>query len=510
MNRKLVFTIILFIILALVLYFLRPWFHSTAMFFYTNPVILQAIVVTLLIHFLVLKRIPALKKSVEFSDVEGGSSETIHISTLSILTPLILIFLLIVGSIFAGWFRNIHITEQVEYVSRQDLPESSNNLRLMPYSVARRYAKDSLQLSQFKLGTENIALIDENMSWTFPLTPDGTVIQFTKKNKGITYIDATEQDRNTKNFFKDMEIGEGMYITDNLFWNIFKHRYFVDVDDPYYLIDEKNEDILTALGATSYDFNFRYGVAYTVPKFEGVFLTDTSGDLELLSPEEAQEHSVLGENRVFPENLAREYTNAYQYHLGVLNKLFIHEDQIKIQDVRDFAEGSRVNRQPYLMDTEEGLKWFISAEPHGDSHGIFKIFVIDALSGDFEIFELEGDDILTGPAKAVDYVRRSNPIVDWNRFDSVEPLPFVREQNLFWKLTVIPSDSAGIAYQAFVDASTNEVYELSEEDEIKKFLDGDIDLEEIDPTTDPTSDEVLNEIRKKFTELEELFEQIDL
>ena len=30
----------------------------------------------------------------------------------------------------------------------------------MPYEVAKRHAKDSLQSSQFKLGTENIAIID--------------------------------------------------------------------------------------------------------------------------------------------------------------------------------------------------------------------------------------------------------------------------------------------------------------------------------------------------------------
>lgn len=495
--------IVILVLLALAFYF-RPWIHDIVMFLYVNPVIIQAIILTALIHYFVFKRIPFLSKPMEV-ELNTGTQETVNATPSSFLTPLLFVFLLIFGLIFSSWFRNVHIADTVEYAFRDNLPESSENLRLMPYSVAQRYAKDSLQLSQYKLGSESISLVDGDMSWVFPLTPDGFVIQFLNKNKGVVYVNATEQARNSNNVWEDMEIGEGMYITDNLFWNLLKNRYFVNLDDPYYLID--GENILTCLGVISYSFHFKYGIPYTVPEFEGVFVVDTDGNIELLSPKEAKEHDVLGNNRVYPEALARKYAQAYEFHLGILNKLFIHEDQIQIQDVADI--GARVNRQPYLMDTQEGLKWFISAEPYGASHGIFKIFVIDAVTGEFEIFELPEDEILTGPVKSVDYVRRSNPIVDWNRFDSVEPLPFIQDQRLFWKLTVIPSDAAGIAYQAFVDAHTNEVLEFSDEAEVHEFLKGELDIEEIE-TVAPTREAVIEQIREKFGEIQELFEQIEL
>lgn len=95
---------------------------------------------------------------------------------------------------------------------------------------------------------------------------------------------------------------------------------------------------------------------------------------------------------------------------------------IQIQDV---ADG---NRQPFLMATESGLNWFVSTEPYGESHGIFKIFLVDAVTGRIKVYELPESQTLTGPVRATDYVRRSNPIVDWSRFRLVEPLPFVRQK----------------------------------------------------------------------------------
>ena len=502
LSKRNIQLLIILIVVGFLLFYFRAWFHGFVMFFYINPVIFQVVVVTLLIYFLVLKRIPSLNQKIKVQTA-AGDMEEIDTPLSLLIAIVIFVLLLIVGLTASNWLRNIHIVQNVDYALREDLPESSENLRLMPYSVAQRYAKDSLQLSQYKLGTENIVLVEDKMAWIFPLIPDGFVIQFLNKNKGVVYVDATQQSRNSENVWEDMKIGEGMYITDNLFWNIYRYRYFVNLDDPYYLVDDG--EILTCLGAISYSYHFRYGVLYTVPEFEGVFTVDTDGEIDLLSPGESLEHPVLSENRIFPEKLARKYTQAYEYHLGVLNKLFIHEDQIQIQDVADV--GPRVNRQPYLMDTEEGLKWFISAEPYGASHGIFKIFVIDAKTGEFELYELPEDDILTGPVKSVDYVRRSNPIVDWNRFDSVEPLPFVANQRLFWKLTVIPADSAGIAYQAFVDAHTNDVFEFTSEDDVASFVRGEMDLEEVE-TIAPTRDVVIDEIRDKFLEIEQLFEQL--
>ncbi|GAH45844.1 unnamed protein product, partial [marine sediment metagenome] len=58
-----------------------------------------------------------------------------------------------------------------------------------------------------------------------------------------------------------------------------------------------------------------------------------------------------------------------------------------------------------------GMKWFIACEPYGAAHGIYKIFLIDARTGEISFNKQPKAEALIGPVKACDYVRKSNPIV---------------------------------------------------------------------------------------------------
>ena len=498
---------ILLIVIALVLLFIfRPWFHEPFMFVYTNPIIIEVVIVWLLLNKFVLS-----KRSPEFVIMAEGEERTVNSSWL--LSVPVLVILLMAGLAFSTLIPPVHVVNELEYTKITDLPETTENLRLMPYEVAYRYAKDSLQLSQYKLGTQNIAADNGKLTWMFPLIPDGFLLQFLLENKGVVFVDATTQKKSTEIVWKDLKVGEGMQIFNNLWWHIYSNRYAVDYDDPFYIA--YNDEIYTAVPSTSYSFHVFWGLFYTVPRFDGITLIDSLGNAQFLTPEEALDSPILENNRIFPEDLSRYYIEAYVYHKGLINAFFIHEDQIDIQDVG-------VNWQPFLMDTSDGLKWFISTEPFGESHGVFKIFLVDAQSGEIEMYELPADETLTGPIKAMDFVRRSNPVVDWGQFKLVEPLPFIENDELYWKVVVVPRDAAGIAYQAFVNSETNEVIELTTNEEIEQFVRSGIatPIEPEQPTpakpgepTGPaapsgTNDEIVEEIEKKLVEIEDLLGQI--
>lgn len=102
---------------------------------------------------------------------------------------------------------------------------------------------------------------------------------------------------------REMSIGKGNRLTRNLWWNLFRHRYLIHTGDPYYI--PWQQDISTVVPAISYTHHFRWGIWYTVPALEGLFMVTSSGDIQLLSLEEAQEHPALEGNVVFPEELAR-------------------------------------------------------------------------------------------------------------------------------------------------------------------------------------------------------------
>jgi len=481
------------IIVIGLIYFFRPWFHGLVMYFYKNPTIIEVLLIWFVIYYIFNQ--PKKKKG------KGIALEELAVDTFQsprgILLAALLIFLLIFASLFSYYIVLLELPHTLQYNKIQTLPESTTNLRLMPIDTAHRYARDSLQLSQYKLGTENIVNLNGSLSWTFPLVPDGALLQFLLKNKGIIIVDATVQEKNSRIIEKELAIGEKMQIFDNLYWNLFKKKYLVDVEDPYYIYH--NDDIYTIVPAIGYDYKFYWGLVYTLPKFEGLYVVDSSGNIEFWTPGEAEQSELLRGNRIFPEILSRLYVESYAFKRGLINYLFIHEDQIEIQDLKNY-------QQPFLLDTEDGLKWFISTEPYGESHGVFKIFLIDARTGEIDLLELSLEKTLTGPVKAADFVRKSNPKVDWTRFRFAEPLPFFKRDILYWKIVVLPIDAAGIAYQAFVNAQTNEVTELQSEEEILAFVKGGLKDEE---EHKEEKEEIIKQIKQKIVEIEELLKELE-
>jgi len=499
LNKNLLTGLFILIIISII-YFFRPWMHSFVIYFVRNPIFIEIILIWGIISwFLFRKRKYWRKPKVK---IIGEEETNIFIPFYINFSIALLFFLFMIGSVFSGIIVPLELSHTLDYKEISSLPDSSSNVRLMPVNVAYRYAKDSLQLSQYKLGTENIVNINGSLSWTFPLVPDGELLQFMIKNKGIVVVDATVQEKNAKIVEKDLKIGETMQIFDNLFWNLYKEKYFVDFEDPYYIT--RNNDVYTIVPIISYEYKFYYGLIYTLPKFDGVFVVSSDGTIKFLNSSQAQESDLLKNNRIFPEELARLYIESYAFKDGLINYFFIHKDQVDIQDLDS-------NRQPFLLDTENGLKWFISTEPYGESHGIFKIFLIDARTGDIERLELPSENTLTGPVKAADFVRKSNPIVDWTRFRIVEPLPFSKDGKLYWKVVVVPYDSAGIAYQAFIDAKTNEVVELKTNEEILEFIKGiHIPKEEKEvEEKEEEKEDYIAQLKQKIKEIEELINKLE-
>ena len=263
----------------------------------------------------------------------------------------------------------------------------------------------------------------------------------------------------------EMEIGEGMGITDWYKWQLYKKKYWVDYEDPYFIPNREGE-LYIAVPMVSYQYHFRFPTFYTVPKWEGVALINSEGEIDFLTPEQARKHPVLKDQKLFPESLARYYVDSFRYLHGIINRLFYHKDQLEIAEVGD------QNKQPFLVKTKDGIKWFIACEPYGKAHGIFRIYLIDACTGKIQFYQRPKTEALIGPVKACDYVRKENPIVDWNRMIPVEPIPVTIQGELYWEVRIIPKDASGVAYTAMVDAQSANVIELKTDESIRQFIKG--------------------------------------
>jgi hypothetical protein len=196
-----------------------------------------------------------------------------------------------------------------------------------------------------------------------------------------------------------------------------------------------------------------------------VVLVGPDGSIEDLSPAEARDHSVLEEQKLYPFELAREKVAATKYRNGIVNTFTSHEDEIEVAPVP--GEG---NDQPFLVFTNEGPEYVVAVEPYGQAQGLKEVWTIDGRTGEYEVYSPSRS--LFGARKATDYVRQAARTTDWNRFTPSEPIPVVIDDQLYWEVRVVPSDSSGIAYIAFVNAQSSDVHEVSTTAEVTAFLEG--------------------------------------
>ncbi len=377
----------------------------------------------------------------------------------------VLVISLVILSVFAVMYPQCYLSENLRTSKITELPDiDPSAVRIMPRAVAERYARDALQYPQFKLGTGDISFLGKTPHWVYGLipNPDGVVNFFVLKDKGAVYVDMTTSRKNTKIVEKEMQIGEGMGITDWYKWELYNRKYWVDYEDPYFVFFQG--ELYIVVPVVSYEYYWRFPTFYTVPQWQGVALINSEGDVEFLTPEQAREHPVLKNQKLYPERLARYYVDSFRYIHGIINTWFYHKDELQIADVP-----GQQNEQPFLVVTKEGMKWLIACEPFGkETHGIFRIYLLDAQTGEIQFYEPPA--ALIGPVKACNYVRKANPTVDWNRMIPVEPIPVITNKSLYWHVRVIPNDASGIAYTAMVNAETGEVIELKTDESVKDFL----------------------------------------
>lgn len=501
-----------FVFLACLIWISRPLWHWFFMFTYKNPAFWVPLLLGGIIYAIYnIYRRSEKRGKEEKPPYKKKKSSTTYTkdSEMAVVAPAIIIILIIIGWAILGPFQAMYsqcyLARHLDTEEIIELPDMDPSVvRIMPQFVAERYARDALQYPRFKLGTADIAFVAEKPCWVFPLIPDGSINFFVLKDKGAAYVDMNTSRKSTHIVEKDMEIGPGMGIRDWYKWKLYKEKYWVDYEDPYFV--PVDEELYIAVPIVSYEYRWRFPTLYTIPKWSGTALINSEGEIEFLTPEEVLEHSVLKDQKLYPERLTRYYVNSFRYVHGIVNKLFYHREQLEIAEVP-----GQQNEQPFLVVTKEangaaGMKWFIACEPYGAAHGIYKIFLIDARTGEISFNKQPKAEALIGPVKACDYIRKSNPIVDWNRMIPVEPIPAVSNGKLYWEVRVIPNDGSGIAYTAFVDSDTSDVTELHTDKAIAEFIAGKYMEEEVERRREGeeeiTVEELIDEIKRLLGELE--------
>jgi hypothetical protein len=448
--------IVILICVVLIVWFLRPFFHPLVMSFVISP--LKGILILAIIAGIVM----LIKKFGKLSVVPSGPQNyTIHpsnqVGPKIVFGYIGLLILLFVALNFESEIRYLITAKQIDYTDKADLP-TFDPVRLTPKQVAARYASDTFQNPQEKLGDSQIVLMDGKLERVFPRIPDGGLLYFLNKMNGFVTVEVDTLDRKVAIEDQQFKYADGIGIFDNLYYRLALKKYAVTYSsEPIYLKDDSGKWV-TVVPYIGYK-----GLIFRVPYWAGVMVVQSDGTITDYTPEQAQNLAYMKGNRIYPKELVYYYTDSYSYKGGLINKWFLHKNQIETVSLAGSEEILHAS-------TTEGLKQMVVAEPYGSSYGIYKIFLFDATTGKREVIQYDQNSQLTGPVAAADYIKREFPTYSWDVFSLAEPRPIKIGGDLNWLLSIIPNDAAGIAKTVLLDAKTNKVVGFDTEAQFTAYV----------------------------------------
>lgn len=380
-----------------------------------------------------------------------------------------------VGPMAGQAYAYEHMTDEIVEPNAEELdklPDSSTTTsRIAPQAVSENWATNSLQYPRYNIEGGDITYINGTPHWSYSLAPDGAFNTFTRKQRGAVYV-------NQSSFSKDITVhddqnfvcGEGMAMTDNVGWQISRDDYFKDYQDTFVVPHEGQSYLVTPYITHSWEFRLTpLPQFYAVPEFGGVKVVDQDCNIQDMSPDEAHDSEILGEvQNYYPYELAMFKVESMAYKNGILNTIIGHEEQLEVAGVPGQGNG-----QPFTVPTEDGIQYFIAAEPWGEANGVYQVWTIDAQTGEPSVQSLDQEDAYRGPRKAVDSVMAHPQLSRLNDVEAVEPIPVVRDGTLYWQVRVVPESSSRITYVAFFNADNEEVAIVESTNQVNAFLSGD-------------------------------------
>jgi len=479
------------VLALLVAWFVRPWIHGLVYSLYTTPMLAVSVVLAVLAGALYHRLAPS-GTTIENIDGEGGDAEVTPFRVAILVLFLSAMVVSPVANVLAGATMSdetLAETTEVDELANVD----AGKPRIVPRAVAERYASNTLNRPRYRTAGTDISVVNGTPYWAAPLAPDGLFNYLTLGQGGTVLVDMTTQQANVRTVDGDVAKGIGTAFIRNYRWHLLKTgTYLADYGDPKMVVHEGEQYI--AVPYTQPEFHLA-PLPHSTPQWGGVALIDSSGSVEMLSPEEAANNEVLEEQALYPETLARSRVAATKYRNGIVNTFTSHEGEIEIA-----AVPGENNDQPFYVLTEDGPKYVVAVEPYGDAQGLREVWTIGGQSGEYEVYR--PGDSLFGPQKAADLIRQSSTETDWDRFYPAEPILTVIDDREYWQVRVVPEDNSGIAYVAFVDARTSDVREFDDTPEIRQFLRGETPTEGGEPSEGQVPSLVVQRVATNGTVLE--------
>lgn len=405
-----------------------------------------------------------------------------------------LFVLSVVVSIPAGALEQRTLAEQTmaDAAEVEEFPQANpNNPRVVPRKVSDVSTRGAVSYRQHRLGTSDIARQqDGSLAWSYAIQPDGFRNRLVEHQRGVLVANMTSMnDRQTAVFEADFQAGEGMFMHRSADWHLKNTDYLAKYNDDAVEFSHDGQPYMY-YPKTGHEWHL-LPFPHTTPAWKGGALVSPDGEIEHLSPQEAQNHEVLDGQRLYPVTLTFDEMNSLGYREGIINQLPVvgaHEGEIEIAHLPAGAD----NEQPFVIDLEgERLSYVTAMEPYGeDTRGLDEVWFVDAETGEYTFFGTDAET-LTGPERAMGIARSADSRTNWGEnFVVTEPVPVTVDGELWWHLKVSPTDFTDVTRNVFVNADTGRAVQLRQDRQIREFIRGNVtDINGTDPDVEPAPDD---------------------
>lgn len=358
-------------------------------------------------------------------------------------------------------------------ITQLDAEPESAGFRFLPYEVASTVGSNKASDSSVDLNDFEPYVDGEEPGWISAREYRTFANQITYDQPGVfsisSHSDATTDDTSIPHGF-------GVCCFEDFRWESVRQHFWADYSPRAYPTLLNGQPVVVQPYLTRY-FDF----PVMVPQWAGSQIYWPDGTIEDLSAEGIA--NKYPGSRLFPQEMAEYFADAYQYKNGIWNAWFTHVDMPEVPKI----EGMK-NQMPYLIPTESGSTWYMAVEPYGKSNkSVYMAYYVDATTGDVSIYKF-GENLI-GPERALTY-----PPAKYQELKNLvmlEPRPVVRDGDLYWLMSATTSDYPNVQFTAVLNAKTEEVFRLDSQEAVEAFVAGD-DSKASGETTQ-SSDEAPNE-----------------
>jgi len=409
----------------------------------------------------------------------------------------VLLILSILVGVPAGALEQRTLAERTmgDATEVEEFPQANpDNPRVVPRQVSDVSTRGSVSYRQHRLGTSDIARQEDgSLAWSYAIQPDGPRNKLLENQRGVLVANMTSIDDRETTAYDDAEFtyGKGMYLHRSAGWQLKKTDYLAKYIDDAVEFSHDGTPYMY-FPKTGHEWKL-FPFPHTVPTWDGGALVHPDGEIDHLSPAEAQANEILEGQRLYPITLTRQEVGSLGYREGIVNQLPVvgaHENEIEVAGLPPGAD----NEQPFVIDlTGERMSYVTAMEPFGqDTRGLDEVWFADAETGEYTFFGTERET-LTGPERAMGIARSADSQTNWGEnFVVTEPIPVTVDGGLWWQIKVSPTDFTDVTRNVFVNADTGEAVEIRDDRGVREFIAGNASVADPvdgdDPGTDPGND----------------------